>query len=328
MRQVAVEDRRRGHGHREHVRRRDVAEQHLRVGRDDAERDVRAAGHAALAVVLVPALVDRDLGLVIADGERGRLERVRPVAVGILEPRAQAARIPVAGTAELGLEAARRDRDHRALVVGRPVRLVVVIELDGPAGRGERDVRAVRHRVQAVVLVPGVVERGLVLVAAGRERERALPDVVARVVREMRPRTARIPVAGAAGLRLQRPRDRDRGRVRRVRRGRRGEQHERRSGEHEQRATKAASSPHGAEHTTRPHARQSEACGRAGAANRARARATSAARRPPSSWTCPPERRAGCGRPRTHRRRACRTAPPRHPPSSRACASASRGCPL
>ena len=133
--------------------------------------------------------------------------------------------IPVARAAELRLEAAGGGRDHGALVVGRPVGLVVVVELDA-AGRGEarRDVAAVEDRVEAVVLVPGVVERGLVLVAAGREGEGALPDVVGRVVGEVRRGAGRIPVAGAARLRLQRPGDRDRGRIGRRRRG--GEQDE------------------------------------------------------------------------------------------------------
>ena len=151
---------------RENVRRRVVGEGDLRVVDRDGERDVRPARDAALAVVLVPALVDRDLRLVGARGQRRRLEGVDPVAVGVLEPGAEAARIPVARAAELGLEASGRDRDHRALVVGDPVALVVVVELDARArGEVERDVGAVLLGVEAVVLGPRVVQRGLVLVA-------------------------------------------------------------------------------------------------------------------------------------------------------------------
>ena len=210
---------------RQHVRRRVVGERDLGVVDRDRERDVGAVEGAAEAVVLVPVLVDRHLRLVRARRQRRRLERVDAVAVRVLEPRAQAAGIPVARAAELRLEAAGGGRDHGAPVVGRPVGLVVVVELDA-SGRGQarRDVAAVQLRVQAVVLVPGVVERGLVLVAAGREGEGALPDVVGRVVGEVRRGAGRIPVAGAAGLRLQRPRDRDRGRIGRRRRG--GEQDE------------------------------------------------------------------------------------------------------
>ena len=98
----------------EHVRRRVVAERHRRVVVRNRERDVRAAWYAAGAVVHVPALVDRHFGLVRACGQRRRLERRDAVAVRILEPRAQAVRLPVARAAELRLEAADRDRDLRA----------------------------------------------------------------------------------------------------------------------------------------------------------------------------------------------------------------------
>src|SRR5207342_1686956 len=109
------------------------------------------------------------------------------VSVRILEPRAEAGRIPVARTTELGLEASGCDRDHGARAVGDPVTLVVVVELDGRVrGQDERAVGAVLLCVEAVVLGPGVVQRGLVLVAPGREREAPLPDVVAGVVGEMR----------------------------------------------------------------------------------------------------------------------------------------------
>ena len=216
-----------------------VGEGHRRARDRDVERDVRPVRHPALAVVLVPALVDRDLPLVRALRQRRRLERVDPVAVGVLQPGAEAARIPVARAAELGLEASRRDGDDRAPVVRGPVALVVVVELDArPRREVERDVRAVGLRVSAVVLVPRVVERGLVLEAARRERERPLPDVVARVVRQMGRRALRLPVTGTAELRLQRAGDRHGGGGRSMRRGRRRKQHERR-GEHEQHPAKA-----------------------------------------------------------------------------------------
>src|SRR5205823_12018429 len=92
---------------------------------------------------------------------------------------------------------------------------------------------AVRLAMQAVVLVPRVVERGLVLVVTRRQRERPLPDVVARVVRQMRGGAVRLPVARAAELGLERARDRHRRRVRRVS-GRGWKQHERGYGESEQ----------------------------------------------------------------------------------------------
>ena len=231
VREVAVRDRR---ADRQHVRRPVVAERDRRVVERDGERDVGAVQDAARAVVHVPALVDRDLGLVRTGWQSGGLERRGTVAVRILEPGAQAVGLPVARAAELGLEVPDRNRHRRAHAVRGPVGLVVVVELHRAAGRGERDVVAVRHRVEAVVLVPRVVERGLVLVGAGREVERPLPDVIARVVGQVRRRARRVPVARAAGLGLEVAGDRDGGGVGRARRGLRGQQNERRSHEREE----------------------------------------------------------------------------------------------
>ena len=142
------------------------------------------------------------------------------------------------------------------MVVGDPVGLVVVVELDARSLRqGEGDVVAAQYRVEAVVLVPGVVERSLVLIVPGRERERPLPDIVGRVVREVRRRTGGIPVARAARLRLQVADDRHRCRIRR--RGSRARQDRKPDSHDDEQAQTAGthdwSSPSrslGAEHTT------------------------------------------------------------------------------
>ena len=233
------------HGrHGQQVRRRVEREGDVRVVDRDVERDVRAAGSSALAVVHVPALVDRHLRVVGAGVERGRLERVTAVAVGVLEPRAEAVRLPVGRAAELGLEVAHGDRDHGAVVVRDPVALVVVVELDARVGsERERDVRPAGLRVQPVVLVPRVVQRSLVVVAPGRDKERALPDVVGGVVREMRRGAGWIPVARTPELRLQRAGDRDRGRVRRVRRRGRDQGQPERGEREQQQATRARPTP-------------------------------------------------------------------------------------
>src|SRR5205085_9667331 len=70
---------------RQDVRGRIITERNLLVILRDAEGDVRPAGHAALPVVLVPAFVNRDLRLVAAGRDRGRLERVGAVAVRVLQ---------------------------------------------------------------------------------------------------------------------------------------------------------------------------------------------------------------------------------------------------
>ena len=218
------------------VARAVVAEGGRGPGRRDRERDVRPVRRPARAVVEVPRLVERDLALVAAGREDGRLERVGAVAVGILEPASQAVRCPVAGAAERGLEVARRDRDHGVLAAGDPVALVVVVELDARPVAGERDVGPALLGEAAVVLVPGAVEGDLVLEAAGGDDEAALPHVVRGVVRQVRGGARRVPVAAAAQLVLEAADDGDRRRVRRVRgeragrrqRGGRGEGQERR----------------------------------------------------------------------------------------------------
>jgi hypothetical protein len=130
----------------------------------------------------------------------------------------------------------------RAFVVGDPVALVVVVELHVPARREvERDVRAAR--VQTVALGPRVVQGRFVLVAASRQCEGLLPDVVACVVGEVRLRTIGLPVARAAELGLQRPGDRHRSRIRRVRRTCRRNQQQRHSSKRDRRHAKL---PHNA----------------------------------------------------------------------------------
>ena len=131
---VVVRARRRLDAHARNVRRAVVRDRDRGAWCADREGDVRAAGHAAGAVVDVPRLVERHLELVRAGRDRRRRERVRAVAVGILEPRAQTARIPVARAAELRLEAPRCYGDHGVVVVRDPVRLVVVVELDARRG--------------------------------------------------------------------------------------------------------------------------------------------------------------------------------------------------
>ena len=197
--------------HGEDVRRGVVGKERLLAVGGDGERDVRAVLHSTCAVVLRPALVDRGLDLVVSGGNVRR-HRVRAVAVGVLEPGAEAARIPVSAAADLALIAAGGGDDHRVVVAGDPVRLVVVIELDARrGGETERNVAAAGLGVRAVVLVPPAVERGLVFVRPRRNGERPLPDVILGVENEERRGARRVPVAGAAELGLEAPGDGDAG---------------------------------------------------------------------------------------------------------------------
>jgi hypothetical protein len=191
-------------GDGEDVGRRVVAEHGLGAVGGDGELDVGPVRGAAGAVVLIPALVDRDLGLVAAGRDRAGGEAVDAVAVRVLEPGAQAVGLPVPRAAQEVLEAAGRDGDHRVLVAGDPVGLVRVVELDAGGGAEvEREIAAVVLGVVAVVLGPGVVEGRLVLIAAGRDVEGSLPDVVHRIEGQVGGGAVRHPVVGTAELGLQ-----------------------------------------------------------------------------------------------------------------------------
>ena len=223
-----------GNVDREDVRRCVVGEGDLRAVGRDGERDVRSVEDAAGAVVLVPALVDGDLARVRVGRQGGCLEGVDAVAVDVLQPGPEAARIPVAGTTQLGLEGAGDRGDRRALVVGDPVALVVVVELDARnAWQVERDVGAVvLDGVEPVVLVPGVVERRLVFVITGGQVvERPLPDVVVVVVGQVGRRARWIPFPWATCLVLKGAGNGHRRRIRRV--GRQGATHRQHRSHHD-----------------------------------------------------------------------------------------------
>src|SRR6185436_3668758 len=198
--------------------------QHLGVG-VPLELDVHAIGRhgegnvgavlrAAGAVIHVPAAVQRDLALVAARGNGVGTEAVDAAALHVLEPGAEAGRIPVAAAADFALEAARYGGNDGADVLGDTMRLVVVIEGDAlrRRGSGQRDVWAVLLRVGAVVQVPGAVQRHLVFVGGGGgDAEGVLPDVAVGVIDQLRGRAGRVPVAAAAGFGLVAARDAHRG---------------------------------------------------------------------------------------------------------------------
>ena len=98
----------RGRFHREHLLHRDVQQVGVRVVGEGhlvahvvhGEAVIRAARHTTDAVVLGPTLVDGHLALVVARREDRGGKAVDAVVVGVLEPGAQAVRLPVAGAAQ------------------------------------------------------------------------------------------------------------------------------------------------------------------------------------------------------------------------------------
>ena len=189
----------RARGHGQHVRGQVVAEQRVDPARH-REGDVAATGGTSRSVVLVPAQSVGHLGLVAARRER-RGESVGAVAVGVLEPRPHAVRLPVGRAPELALEAARSGDDRSLGVGGHPVAGVVVVERHVPSGgEAERDVGPVQRRTLAVVLVPRLVDRGLVLVVALGQRDLPGPHQAVGVERHLGLVALGLPVARAADL--------------------------------------------------------------------------------------------------------------------------------
>ncbi len=157
----------------------------------------------------------------VAVGEPVRHDEVEPLLRQVV-PQAAAGELAVLG-------------GHAGLLVrrsyGRLVRHRIPGEGDVQIGRQhERDVRPVRGAARAVVLGPAVIDGGLELVAAGRQRERGGPDLLRRIVGEVGVGALRLPVARAADLALQAAGDGHRRRD-----GRRGDGRQHRGDGHHQR---------------------------------------------------------------------------------------------
>jgi hypothetical protein len=79
------------------------------------------------------------------------------------------------------------------------MRFVIVVELDRCIrAKRQRDIGPARCGVETIVLVPTIVEGGLVFKIARRNRPALLPDVVGGIVDQMRRGASRIPVTGTA----------------------------------------------------------------------------------------------------------------------------------
>ncbi len=115
------------HGDGRHIGRQVKGKGGL-VARSDAERNV--VGAAVLTVALAPCFVDGNFELIRAGRQPVDKQRRDAVTVGVLQPGKQAVRLPVAGTAVGGLVVAGCGGNSAVMIVGDPVGLVVVVELD------------------------------------------------------------------------------------------------------------------------------------------------------------------------------------------------------
>jgi hypothetical protein len=145
----------------------------------DGERDIGPVWRPSFAIIFVPGLVDGDFGFVFPGGDGVGQVGEGAVAVGVLEPGAQAGGHPIFGATDGGLEAAGHVGDEVVDAVGDPAGVVVKVEGDGGFfGQGEGDVGAAGFGVEAKVDVPGVVEGGFVFVIASRNGENGRPQLI------------------------------------------------------------------------------------------------------------------------------------------------------
>src|SRR5437867_1373575 len=94
-----------------------VAEGHIRIVDRHSERNVRSTRHAVLTVIHIPAFVERHLAFVATFRKGSSLKRMNAITIRVLQPRAQTIWLPVARAAQLRLETARGNGDHRILVI-------------------------------------------------------------------------------------------------------------------------------------------------------------------------------------------------------------------
>ncbi len=133
------------------------------------------------------------------------LEAIEGVAVRVLQPGAQAARVPIAWRSPVRtLEIAGHGGDDAVDVIGHPVSFMVVIELHigGLTPRLKDDIGTVQNGIDAVIFVPTIVESRLVLEVAGGQIEYRLPDIIDAIVGQMGGSAFWLPVAGTAQLAL------------------------------------------------------------------------------------------------------------------------------
>ena len=129
------------------------------------------------------------------------MEDVNTVAVDILEPGAQAIRLPVSGTTDLILKTPRSRGDDRIHIVSDPVAFVVIIELDALVSSNLKgNVGPILLGICAIIFAPAVIQRRFVLPVPGRDGKAPLPDIIVPVICELRDDTFGLPVAGASEL--------------------------------------------------------------------------------------------------------------------------------
>ena len=178
------------------VRRRIVGEGHELV-RFRCKLVVGTANGAILPVILVVRPTDGNLELVVALRQRGRGVGVGPVPHRLQERR-QASGLPVVRAAQRLLEGTRQRHHLGGGGVPDAVRRAVVEEGDGRRfGQGVGDVRSTRCTPGTVGRIPRSALGDLVLILAGRQRERRTVHT-RRVARQGRLVAAGCPVSVAS----------------------------------------------------------------------------------------------------------------------------------
>src|SRR5687768_16541760 len=79
----------------QYMRRRVITKRYQVAWAGYAKGNVIAVLHTAGPIVHIPALVERDLGIVVARGKYRSLKTINAIAIRVLQPRSQTGRIPI-----------------------------------------------------------------------------------------------------------------------------------------------------------------------------------------------------------------------------------------
>src|SRR5690606_9679194 len=130
-------------------------------------------------IVYIPAFVDGNFSFVIPGRQAGGAEAVAAIAIRVLQPGAQAGRIPISATTQLGLVTTRYGSDYGVDVVGDPMCVMGIIKLDWTGvGDIQGNIGAAWRCVQAIIFIPGIIQRGFIFVSAGGYIPAGLPDLI------------------------------------------------------------------------------------------------------------------------------------------------------
>ena len=126
--------------------------------RADSEGDVGAIRYTTLAIILIPGFVVSHFGFVVASRDVGGGKGIEAITICILQPGAQAVRLPVTRTAQGSLKVSWYRSDNGVQVICDPMAFMIVEKFNIYVyAQTKRDIGSIRFSVSPIILVPAVV---------------------------------------------------------------------------------------------------------------------------------------------------------------------------